>query len=45
MQRLSAKDACTKGKANGRNIDRSEFAGIIEQNNIRVKANPGYYIV
>jgi len=34
---------CTKGKANGRNIDRSEFAGIIEQNNQRVNANPDYY--
>lgn len=34
---------CTKGKANGRNIDRSEFAGIIEQNNQRVNANLDYY--
>ncbi len=34
---------CTKGRANGRSIDRSEYAGIIEQNNQRVNANPDYY--
>jgi transposase len=34
---------CTKGKANGRAIDRSEYAGSIERNNIRVTANPNYY--
>ena len=34
---------CTKSKTNGRNIDRSEFAGDIEQNNKRVKENPNYY--
>lgn len=34
---------CTKGKANGRNIDRSEFATVIEQNNQRVLENPDYY--
>ena len=28
---------CTKSKANGRNIDRSEFAGEMEQNNQRVR--------
>lgn len=34
---------CTKGRANGRNIDRSEFASAIEQNNSRVYAKPDYY--
>lgn len=34
---------CTKSKANGRNIDRSEFASDIEQNNRRVMENPNYY--
>lgn len=34
---------CTKGKANGRAIDRSEYAGCIERNNIRVTKNPNYY--
>jgi transposase len=34
---------CTKSKTNGRYIDRSEFATVIEQNNQRVKANPNYY--
>jgi len=34
---------CTKSKTNGRNIDRSEFACDIEQNNKRVKENPNYY--
>ena len=34
---------CTKSKANGRNIDRSEFATEMEQNNRRVKENPAYY--
>ena len=34
---------CTKSKTNGRNIDRSEFAADVEQNNRRVKENPAYY--
>lgn len=34
---------CTKSKTNGRNIDRSEFAADVEQNNKRVKENPAYY--
>lgn len=34
---------CTKSKTNGRNIDRSEFAAHVEQNNQRVKENPTYY--
>jgi transposase len=37
------REKCTKGKANGRNIDRSEFAKVIEQNNQRVIENPDYY--
>lgn len=34
---------CTKSKTNGRNIDRSEFAADVEQNNRRVKEKPAYY--
>ncbi len=34
---------CTKSKTNGRNIDRSEFAELVEQNNRRVNENPAYY--
>jgi transposase len=34
---------CTKSKANGRCIERSEYAQAIEQNNRRVTENPGYY--
>ena len=34
---------CTKGKNNGRYIDRSEYADVIEENNLRVIENPGYY--
>lgn len=34
---------CTTSKANGRNIDRSEFAALMEQNGERVKQNPAYY--
>lgn len=33
----------TKSKTNGRYIDRSEYADIIETNNRRVNDNPGYY--
>jgi transposase len=34
---------CTKSKANGRNIDRSEYADVIAENSRRVKENPDYY--
>ena len=34
---------CTTSKNNGRNIDRSEFANLMEQNAERVKQNPAYY--
>jgi len=37
------REQCTKGKANGRAIDRSEYAGAIERNNKRVTQNPAYY--
>lgn len=39
----SIRKQCTKGKANGRAIDRSEYAGAIERNNKRVTQNPDYY--
>lgn len=34
---------CTKHKVNGRAIDRTEFADIVEANAKRVNENPGYY--
>lgn len=34
---------CTKGERNGRCIDRSEYAEIIEENKERINNNPGYY--
>ena len=34
---------CTTSKTNGRNIDRSEFASLMEQNAERVKHNKDYY--
>lgn len=34
---------CTRGKHNGRAIDRSEFAWALEENTKRVTHNPGYY--
>jgi hypothetical protein len=34
---------CTKGKTNGRYIDRSEYAEVIQQNARRVESNPEYY--
>lgn len=37
------REKCTKSKVNGRNIDRSEYATVIEQNNQRVNENPAYY--
>jgi len=39
----SIRQQCTKGKANGRAIDRSEYAGAIERNNNRVTGHPDYY--
>lgn len=33
---------CTKSN-NGRNIDRSEYASLVEQNALRVNQNPNYY--
>ena len=37
------REKCTNGKRNGRAIDRSEYAEVIELNNQRVIANPNYY--
>ena len=34
---------CTQGKSNGRCIDRSEYANIIQENTDRVEGNPEYY--
>ena len=34
---------CTTSKKNGRNIDRSEFASLLEQNAERVTQNKDYY--
>ena len=34
---------CTKSAKNGRAIDRSEFADVVEANNKRVTENPDYY--
>jgi radical SAM protein with 4Fe4S-binding SPASM domain len=34
---------CTKGKQNGRAIDRSEYADVIAQNAARVNKSPDYY--
>ena len=34
---------CTTSKNNGRNIDRSEFAALMEQNAQRINQNPDYY--
>jgi len=34
---------CTQSKANGRAIDRSEYASVIEENAKRVAKNPDYY--
>lgn len=39
----SLRSKCTKGKANGRAIDRSEYADSIARNNERVRGNPNYY--
>lgn len=42
-QSCGQRDKCTSSKHNGRYIDRSEYAEIIEANNNRVNANPEYY--
>jgi len=34
---------CTQSKTNGRYIDRSEYAEVIEANTLRVESNPDYY--
>ena len=34
---------CTNSKVNGRAIDRSQYAGVIEENKKRVLQNPDYY--
>lgn len=39
----TSRHLCTQSKPNGRNIDRSEYAEIIEANAKRVNENPGYY--
>lgn len=39
----TSRDKCTQGKHNGRAIDRSEYAGALEENTKRVTQNPGYY--
>lgn len=39
----TSRHLCTQGKSNGRDIDRSEHAGVIEANAKRVNENPGYY--
>ena len=38
-----ARSLCTKSNTNGRYIDRSEYAEVIEANARRVENNPGYY--
>ena len=37
------RNKCTASERNGRCIDRSEYAGIIEENQKRVSENPDYY--
>lgn len=39
----TSRHLCTQSKANGRYIDRSEYAEIIEANTRRVENNPDYY--
>jgi len=38
-----SKHLCTQSEKNGRYIDRSEYAAIVEENKIRVESNPNYY--
>jgi len=42
-QGCQLRNKCTSSKHNGRYIDRSEYAEVIEANNNRVNKNPGYY--
>ena len=37
------RNLCTQSKTNGRYIDRSEYADIVEEKMIRVQNNPDYY--
>ena len=39
----TSRDKCTRGKHNGRAIDRSEFADVMDENRKRVSENPDYY--
>ncbi len=39
----ASSNSCTQSKTNGRYIDRSEYADIIEENANRVHQNPDYY--
>ncbi len=39
----TSRHLCTQSKPNGRYIDRSEYAEVIEDNANRVNENPGYY--
>ncbi len=39
----NSRNLCTRSKPNGRYIDRSEYADIVEENMIRVQNNPDYY--
>lgn len=41
--KLYSQCSTNKNRTNGRNIDRSEFASLMEQNGERVKQNPAYY--
>jgi transposase len=38
-----SRNLCTQSKTNGRYIDRSEYADIVEENALRVQNNPEYY--
>ena len=42
-KRCAQRQKCTSSKHNGRYIDRSEYAEVIEANNQRVNQNPEYY--
>jgi radical SAM protein with 4Fe4S-binding SPASM domain len=39
----ASRNLCTQSRNNGRYIDRSEYADIVEENLIRVQCNPDYY--
>lgn len=42
-KQCALRQECTKGERNGRCIDRSEYAEIIEENKGRINNNPEYY--